>query len=64
MNILSQKSIPAVCVCVPARLLILILSFSVFRVEEWAVAGRSWIQQHWRTETSRTPVTVSPDVGE
>lgn len=35
----------------------------VFRVEEWAAAGRSWTQQHWRTETSRTPVTVSPEEG-
>lgn len=35
-------------------------SNNVRRAEEWAAAGRSWTRQHWRTETSRTPVTVSP----
>lgn len=34
----------------------------VHRDEEWVAAGRSWTQQHWRTETSPMPVTVSPHV--
>lgn len=51
------------CVCV-ASLSADSNSISMLRVEEWAVPGRSWIQQLWRTETSRTPVTVSPDGGE